>query len=60
MTHDPDGNMTTGPSPEGSTPANYTYDVRNRLTGALATNYSYDADGQRVGLTRTGDTTTGF
>jgi RHS repeat-associated protein len=35
-----------------------TYDTRNRLTGALGTSYVYDADGQRVGKSKTGETTT--
>ncbi len=58
VTHDPDGNMTSGPAPFGGSLTSYTYDTRNRLTGALGTNYIYDADGQRVGKSKTGETTT--
>jgi RHS repeat-associated protein len=57
VTHDPDGNMTLGPNTLGSSFASYTYDARNRLTGALGTNYVYDADGQRVGMTNETDNT---
>jgi RHS repeat-associated protein len=56
--HDADGNMTTGPNPLGTSLANYTYDARNRLTTALGTSYVYDADGQRVGSSEPGETTT--
>jgi RHS repeat-associated protein len=58
VTHDPDGNMTSGPAPFGGSLTSYTYDTRNRLTGALGTSYVYDADGQRVGKSKTGETTT--
>ena len=58
VTHDPDGNMTQGPAPDGSSLVSYTYDARNRLTSALGTTYTYDSDNQRVGLTKAGETTT--
>ena len=35
----------------GVTPASYTYDTRNRLTGAGGLTYTYDAENRRVGLT---------
>ena len=35
----------------GVTPGSYTYDARNRLTGAGAISYAYDAENRRVGLT---------
>ncbi|GAA5483943.1 RHS repeat-associated core domain-containing protein [Haloferula sargassicola] len=56
--HDADGNMTTGPAPDGSSLASYSYDTRNRLVSALGTTYTYDADGQRVGMVNGADTTT--
>jgi RHS repeat-associated protein len=58
ITHDPDGNMTIGPAPDGSSLASYSYDSRNRLIGALGVTYSYDADGQRVRMDKGADTTT--
>jgi RHS repeat-associated protein len=58
VTHDADGNMTSGPSTLGSSLASYTYDARNRLTAALGTSYVYDADGQRVGMSQGGVITT--
>ncbi len=58
VTHDADGNMTHGPAPDGSLLVNYQYDSRNRLTSALGTSYTYDAEGHRIGLTKTGEATT--
>lgn len=58
ITHDPDGNMITGPNPAGASLTSYSYDARNRLTAALGTSYVYDADGQRVGSSEPGETTT--
>jgi RHS repeat-associated protein len=57
ITNDPDGNMTLGPAPDGSTLANYAYDTRNRLTSALGTSYTYDLDGHRIGMSKSGVTT---
>lgn len=58
VTHDFDGNLITGPAPDGSSLTSYTYDARNRLTAALGTSYTYDADGHRVKLVNGADTTT--
>jgi RHS repeat-associated protein len=58
VTHDADGNMTSGPAPLGGSLASYFFDARNRLTDALGTTYTYDADGQRVGMVKGADTTT--
>lgn len=58
ITHDADGNMTSGPAPIGGSLISYSYDARNRLTGTLGTTYTYDADNQRVGLIKGVDTTT--
>lgn len=54
ITHDADGNMTSGPVPIGGSLTSYSYDARNRLTGALGTTYTYDADGQRISSSNTG------
>lgn len=58
VVHDPDGNMTSGPAPDGSSLVSYAYDARNRLTAALGATYSYDADGQRIGMVNGANTTT--
>ena len=50
VTHDSDGNMTSGPL-TNSTLTNYTYDARNRLLAAGGVSYSYDALGNRTSLT---------
>jgi RHS repeat-associated protein len=50
VTHDLDGNMTSGPL-TNSTFASYSYDVRNRLLSAGGISYAYDPAGNRVGLT---------
>jgi RHS repeat-associated protein len=57
IVHDADGNMTTGPAPTGDTLTTYGYDSRNRLTDTPGNTFSYDADGQRVGMTSGADTT---
>jgi YD repeat-containing protein len=51
ITHDLDGNMLAGPLPATGAMGNYTYDSRNRLTGAGGFAYRYNAEGNRVGLT---------
>ncbi len=50
VTHDDDGNMTTGPDANG-TSASYGYDARNRLITHGGSNYRYNADGLRVEIT---------
>ncbi|MEO0510797.1 MAG: RHS repeat-associated core domain-containing protein [Verrucomicrobiota bacterium] len=45
--HDPDGNMTSGPLPNGSI-GTYDFDIRNRLTAAGGITYGYDPEGERV------------
>jgi len=57
VTHDLDGNMLTGPKPDGGT-ALYSYDSRNRLTSAGTTAYTYNAENNRVGIS--GSETTSF
>lgn len=49
VTHDPDGNMTNGPLPSGIFDT-YVYDSRNRLQSAGGLTYSYDTEGNRVGI----------
>jgi RHS repeat-associated protein len=58
VTHDLDGNMLAGPLPSTRAMGNYTYDSRNRLTGAGGFAYRYNAEGNRVGLTSANETTT--
>ena len=58
ITHDLDGNMVSGPLPTTGAMGNYTYDSRNRLTGAGGFAYRYNAEGNRVGLTSANETTT--
>jgi RHS repeat-associated protein len=58
VTHDLDGNMVSGPLPSTGAMGNYTYDSRNRLTVAGGFAYRYNAEGNRVGLTSTNETTT--
>ena len=48
VSYDADGNMTTGPL--GGKMANFTYDARNRLTGADGVSYTYDAENNRIGV----------
>ena len=57
IAHDADGNSLRTPLPAGGW-ADLTYDSRNRLTGAGATTYSYNAEGHRVGITSANETTT--
>jgi RHS repeat-associated protein len=49
VSYDADGNMTTGPL--NGTMSAFTYDARNRLTGAGTTTYLYDAENNRIGVT---------
>ena len=58
VTHDLDGNMVSGPLPTTGAMGNYTYDSRNRLTGAGGFAYRYNAEGNRLGLTSANETTT--
>lgn len=56
VVQDADGNMTSGPSPSGSSLVTYSYDTRNRLTGAMGFTYTYDSDGHRIGVTGPSET----
>lgn len=47
VVHDPDGNMTSGPLPDGSI-GTYSFDIRNRLKSAGGITYGYDPEGERV------------
>jgi len=47
VTHDPDGNMTNGPLPDGNF-GSYDFDIRNRLESAGGISYGYDPEGERV------------
>ena len=49
VTHDADGNMTSGPLPATGAIA-FAYDTRNRLTSAGGLTYTYNAEGNRVGI----------
>ena len=57
VTHDADGNMTSGPLPATGAMASYAYDSRNRLTSAGGLTYAYNAEGNRVGITSPTETT---
>ena len=57
VTNDANGNMIYGPLTNGF--GSYTYDVRNRLTGAGGVSYAYDPAGNRVAITN-GVTVTQF
>jgi RHS repeat-associated protein len=50
VTHDLDGNMTSGPG-TNNTFINYTYDARNRLLSAGGLNYAYDPLANRTSIT---------
>jgi len=50
VTHDADGNLTSGPL-TNNTLATYTYDARNRLLNVGGLSYGYDSAGQRIALT---------
>ncbi|PKM79679.1 MAG: hypothetical protein CVU89_17025 [Firmicutes bacterium HGW-Firmicutes-14] len=49
--YDADGNMTCGPL--AGAMATYTFDSRNRLTRAGNTNYTYDAENNRISVSET-------
>jgi RHS repeat-associated protein len=55
--HDADGNLTLGPPAVGSGFIGYSYNGRNWLTGAGGLTYTYNAEGNRVGITGGGETT---
>ncbi len=50
VTHDLDGNMTSGPL-TNDTSASYTFDARNRLLSVGGISYGYDLAGNRVAIT---------
>ncbi|HTI72502.1 MAG TPA: RHS repeat-associated core domain-containing protein [Candidatus Limnocylindria bacterium] len=62
VTHDSDGNMTSGPL-NSNTAVTHTFDSRNHLTGVAASGvapalgYGYDSEGNRVGVTQAAQTT---
>jgi RHS repeat-associated protein len=56
VTHDADGNMTSGPL-LGTSAVTYTFDAANRLTAAGGVQYGYDAVGNRTTVTVGGATT---
>ena len=69
ISHDPDGNMMTGPLQAGTTAGStasptptgmtsYSYDSRNRLTGVGSTTYKYNAENNRIGVTSPTEATT--
>ncbi len=53
---DANGNLTSAPL-LGTTHETYTYNARNQLTSAGDLSYTYDAEGNRVGITNTEGTT---
>lgn len=55
VSHDADGNMTSGPLAGGI--GNYSYDARGRLTKAGNTGYTYDAADRRVAVNAAGSIT---
>jgi YD repeat-containing protein len=50
---DANGNMTTGPWPDGNF-GSYGYDIRNRLVSVAGSGYRYTAEGYRVEITGNG------
>jgi len=50
VSHDADGNMTLGPLPATGAMESHAYDTRNRLTGAGGLTYTYNAEGNHVGI----------
>ncbi len=56
VTHDDDGNLTTGPL-GGSASSTFVYDSRNRLTSAGGLSYTYDPTGNRIAVTGSGGET---
>jgi len=57
VTHDADGNMTSGPLPGEADFVSYNFDARNRLTAVNGTSYQYDAEGNRIAKTTAEGTT---
>ena len=57
VNHDPDGNMTHGPLPDGSF-GTYAFDIRNRLQSAGGLSYGYDPEDERVSQSDGSSTTT--
>ena len=57
VAYDPDGNMTSGPLPNGSQ-GTYGYDARNRLISAGGSTFTYDSEGLRKTVTEAGVTAT--
>jgi len=57
VTHDLDGNMTSGPLPGVEDFVSYNFDARNRLTSVGGTNYYYDAENNRIAKTDASGTT---
>jgi len=57
VSYDRDGNMTSGPLPNGSQ-GTYGYDARNRLISAGGSTFSYDSEGLRKTVTEAGVTAT--
>lgn len=53
--HDLDGNMTTGPLPDGTLGA-FTFNARNQLTAAGGWSYTYDPEGRRVSASSASET----
>ncbi|MFN3409055.1 MAG: RHS repeat-associated core domain-containing protein [Limisphaerales bacterium] len=56
VTHDDDGNLTTGPLPSGGW-ASFSYDARNRLLAGGDVQYGYDPAGNRIALTNGAEVT---
>ena len=56
VTHDVDGNMTSGPL-TGNTLETHVYDARNRLASVGGISYQYDAENNRIGQADTSGTT---
>jgi len=50
VTHDADGNMTSGPL-DSDNLETYTYDARNRLAAVAGTSYAFDPEGNRTSTT---------
>ncbi|MGL4399892.1 MAG: RHS repeat-associated core domain-containing protein [Luteolibacter sp.] len=56
VTHDADGNMTSGPITATSGTTALGYNSRNQLISAAGTSYTYDAEGRRRTITDTSGT----
>jgi len=50
VTHDVDGNMTSGPL-DSDNLETYSYDARNRLAAVAGTSYAFDPEGNRISTT---------